>query len=83
MKNLLGKMIDLSMTKEFNAAVFSIILVSVMIFAAATKDVEAGKTKTLATDSYKTELGTLIEVVRIPGFGKCMLTSVDVICEEE
>lgn len=69
-------------TENKGVLLIGAILIVVGLVTTAIKDVAAGSGKTLKTEVYKTEIGTLIEVVNVPGFGKCMLTSVDVICKE-
>ena len=80
---MLGRIIDLTMNKHFGAAVFCLLVVTFMSFAAVTQKVEADSAKGLSSTTYKTERGTLIEIVNIPGFGKCVLTSVDMLCEKK
>ena len=79
---MIDKIIDFTFSKEFSATVFSVIVVTLIVFAAVTHKAEARGGKTLKTDVYETERGTLVEVVTVPGFGKCMLTSANTICEE-
>jgi len=81
---MMGKLIDLMMNKNFGAAVFCVAVVSALIFGAVMMPDQAGATtgKSVRSETYITDKGTIIEVVKVPDFGKCMLTSVDVICKE-
>jgi len=43
-------------------------------------EVNAGSERGLRSDVYRTDGGNYIEIVKVPGFGTCMLTSNDTQC---
>jgi len=61
-------------------AISAIVLIIVASFQFPPK-VEASSTKTLEGTVYRTPTGTVVEVVKVPGFGECFITPETVVCK--
>jgi len=56
------------------AAVLAFVVVLALVLAPSQK-IEANNVKTLPTSTYKTASGTIVEIVKVPGFGTCLFSS--------
>ena len=71
--------------QRFYVVVFATFVVGVMFMVALTHDadlVEASTTPRLEGTAYKTPSGSIVDLVQVPGIGKCLITSSHVVCKE-
>lgn len=64
------------------AAVFTVTTITAIIISLTVpSNIEASSTKTLKGTIYKTPSGDIVEIVEVPGFGKCFITAVMMYCK--
>lgn len=70
-------------TSLYSALLYTISAIMLIVAASLqfTPELEASSTKMLKGIMYKTPSGDIVEVVEVPEFGKCLITSVMMYCK--